>query len=1316
MAQTRVRILSETMAWIKDPDGLQICWVTGMAGSGKTSIAKTVCEQANADAKIMLGGSFFCSRSTGVAAQRDIRCVIPTLAQLLAFDSADFRLALAETIRDGIQHKEVAAQVDHLLGTPLSAIKKAGTYILFVIDALDECGGETTDGVLDDTKCHAVVTDMLEALVRLTQSEPKLPIKFLVTSRPEAQIRDAPVANEKLSQILRLHAVDATEVNADIRRYITTTLDIKLSERPKLRASITDSEVEDLVQLCDGLFIVASTAIAHTFGVGTAAAVSKFKRLLNPARDGLHDRASAPLDRMYEIILNDAAREVEVEATELLVLQRLLASLLSARMSLSVTSLADLLDMESYDVTASLSRLHAVVHVPDDDDTPGLRPVHASFGDYLYSRAPNHIRIPQLLGHDALAHGCLRVMAKLLHFNVSLSRSSHDSNPPGHPDSIAPVLEYACMQWAYHVAALVDTSNLDATIGQIFRPRLLSWLEVMSLLGQVWRAAKMLFIAAGTVNAHAASDLARFFRDANSFVASSYEAIERSAPHIYISALPFADKDSLVYQELALRCTGLITVHTFGVNQHRGRTVMSLTGHQDTVNSVSYSSDGRLLASGSDDGSVRIWDTRTGEEALSPLLSDTGSVWTVDFAHNSRRVASGTESGVVCVWDVSPGQTSHRRLNGHSGRVNCVKFSPDSSRLASASFDRTLSLWSSDTGQKLATLLGHTDRVIRIAFFQDGEILASGSYDNTIRLWHSSSGQAVREPLTNHSGAGIDLSPDGEMIAGIAANGVVLRKWKTGEQVALLKQKTTRYIQFSPDGRSLVAAGGQTVRLWNLQPDLQNASWVDLGGHGGNVNWSTFSPDGLYIASASDDRTIRIWNAGIGQSTVPPSAHDSAVCSVAVSHDGAFIVSGSSDKLVRVWNARTGEPMLPPLGWHTESVSSVSISLGGCSIASASGQTQAQVRMHVQAEAQVLAARAAEAQAQAALMEMRRAQWSEGWATEKVRAQVQAAQVAVMQAQAQVEARARARGQADRTIRLWNVQSGAVIGEPMRGHTSYVMAVAFSNNGRLLASASDDETVRIWDVATQQASSVGPLRCQSGANAVAFSPDDDLVAAGDISGRIYLWRTASGEQAHQPLHVSDTTVWSLAFSPDGAQIVVGGEGYAARIWDINAGQCVLVLQGHTKHILSVAWSLNDRVIAAGSEDATVRLWDAITGALLATLHGHTKAVQSVAFTRDGQFIISGSKDTTIRKWDVRAACRPASELGDDPTAALSSATLKDGWLVGSSGELILWVPVEYREYLQAALCKLLVGGSRVVIGVGDSGLHAGLNWTSCWRG
>ena len=200
MKKTRVRILNEIDEWIKDPDAQKICWITGMAGTGKTTIAKTVCERATADPDIVLGGSFFCSR-TGVAAQRDISCVIPTLVQLLACQSIEFSHAVADEItRDrDLQHKHVTVQVEQLLYTPLLYLQNSSTHIIFVIDALDECGGEQV-GLTDEI--HHSVSELLEALVRSATNSVKLPVKFLVTSRPETHIRETSVSDAEVSQIL----------------------------------------------------------------------------------------------------------------------------------------------------------------------------------------------------------------------------------------------------------------------------------------------------------------------------------------------------------------------------------------------------------------------------------------------------------------------------------------------------------------------------------------------------------------------------------------------------------------------------------------------------------------------------------------------------------------------------------------------------------------------------------------------------------------------------------------------------------------------------------------------------------------------------------------------------------------------------------------------------------------------------------------------------------------------------------------------------------------------------------------------------------
>ena len=526
MENTRVQILREIEAWVKDLKGPQIFWLSGMAGTGKSAIAWTVCARANDDQDIVLGGSFFCSRSTGLSTQRDVRCVIPTLAQLMARQSARFAEALAAelAVDPNVLHQQIGVQVEKLLYKPLLALKDSPSPIVFVIDALDECGGHLADnGMLDDAEIHRIVSDMLEALVTISRSDIKLPVKFFVTSRPETHIRNTHVSDATFSKVLRLHTVDKQQVTADIRLYISN----KLFATPELRALFNENDVNALVQFCDGLFIVAAVALQHALGEGTDVATARFKSLLNASRDRLSIGAAAPLDRMYAVIVEDAAKADEVETQKLGNLLRLLAALLSARMALSVTALADLMVLPGGQLRARLSRLHAVIHVPDDDDDASLRPLHASFGDYLFGRASTRIRIPEWLGHNILAHGSLHALEKRLYFNISQSRSSLEPTSTAKPESITLSLEYACTQWIYHISTLLELYKtgrstkgllrsrflswisrtpqeshqltLDKKINSVFRPRLLFWLEVMVVIGQIQRAAAMLMFAAATV-------------------------------------------------------------------------------------------------------------------------------------------------------------------------------------------------------------------------------------------------------------------------------------------------------------------------------------------------------------------------------------------------------------------------------------------------------------------------------------------------------------------------------------------------------------------------------------------------------------------------------------------------------------------------------------------------------------------------------------------------------------------------------------------------------------------------------------------------
>jgi len=1229
------------MSWVKE-DPKSIFWLAGMAGTGKTSISVTLCRMLERDPDVLLGGTFFCSRTSGVVAQTDVRNILPTLAGLLADQSPKFAAELAAELRPASGapvRRPVGDQIGSLLQRPLAALASESRPIVFVVDALDECSNER---------------ELAELLAAIVTCKCAANVKFILTSRPETHILSSPVADRSHNDILQLHTIGVGEVTEDIRLYISNAF----ITSPLAKPWYSDTEVEALATLSEGLFIFASTIIAYVLEVQSVKGrLSRLSTALSAVKDS--KVVLGPLDAMYEFVLTRASDTARREPKELEETLRVLACILAARTPLSVSALADLLELETDELRESLKQLQAVVYVPEEGDRFGLRTLHASFGDFLFAR--RHIQ--PSFGDETLARGCLHVMRKRLHFNISQSQSSYEPNPATRPGSITLSLEYACMQWIYHIAVLAEPSTLDNEIDETLRPRFLFWLEVVSVLGRVWRAAAMLLLAASKAsktreyngtNSHGhlqiqLAEASQFFRDAHIFLTSSGETIERSAPHIYLSALPFAAKDSLIYRTFSHLLKGLVSIETSGIDRHGGRHVMTLTGHKDTVHSVAYSPDGRHIVSGSKDCTVRIWDLTLGEEMMSLQSDNDSAVDSVTFASDNKTIAAGTVSGIISVWGLSAGHWIPRQLDGHSSGVSCIRFSSNGTLLASGSYDKTVRLWRTQSNEQVFLMEGHDESVTVVEFSPTADILASGSWDQTIRFWNIVTGEPVGLLSGGHTRwiQSISFSPDGARLAS-GSYDQTIRLWEvdTKQCVATLHGHSSSVysVKFSPDGYSLVSSGVDGVRLWVLAQDLENYPSVAFEGHSDSVYSATFSPDGRYIASAGGDCSIRIWNAGGDPSSARSlPAHAESVSSVAVSADGDFIVSGSFDRSVRIWSARTEDEMLSPLLGHTGKVYSVAISPDSCVIASASG---------------------------------------------------------------------------DHTVRLWNVQTGEALGEAPQEYEDEFNSTAFSVDGRWLVSGSDDKTVRIWNFATRQPSGCGTLRCDAPVYAICISPNSQFVAAGDNDGHIYVWNVDTGERQYQPFDADVGLIWSIAFSPAGTRIVIGGEEMIGHVWDISSQpQQIFALEGHSDAIRSAAYSADGRSIGTGSEDRTVRLWDAETGSQLAILHGHTDNVRSVAFMPDSKSIVSGSWDSTIRIWDVDAACSRSSGYDNNPVAALEYASLKDGWLLGQSGELLLWVPVDYRSYLQTPSCTTLIGRRRVTVSMADGDqLHHGEDWISSWCG
>ncbi|TRU34720.1 MAG: protein kinase [Microcystis aeruginosa Ma_MB_F_20061100_S20] len=285
----------------------------------------------------------------------------------------------------------------------------------------------------------------------------------------------------------------------------------------------------------------------------------------------------------------------------------------------------------------------------------------------------------------------------------------------------------------------------------------------------------------------------------------------------------------------------------------------TLTGHSHWVNSVVYSPDGRYLASGSEDETIKIWEVATGGE-LRTLTGHSDFFRSVVYSLDGRYLASGMVNNTIKIWEVATGREL-RTLTGHSGPVLSVVYSPDGRYLASASSDKTIKIWQVATGRELCTFAGHSDWVRSVVYSPDGRYLASASSDKTIKIWQVATGRELCT-FTGHS-------------------------------------RGVRSVVYSPDGRYLASGSvDNTIKIWEVATGKELRT---LTGHSDRVRSVVYSPDGRYLASASSDKTIKIWQVATGKELCTFTGHSRGVRSVVYSPDGRYLASGSVDKTIKIW-------------------------------------------------------------------------------------------------------------------------------------------------------------------------------------------------------------------------------------------------------------------------------------------------------------------------------------------------------------------------------------------------------------------------------
>ncbi|HJT79029.1 MAG TPA: WD40 repeat domain-containing protein, partial [Gemmataceae bacterium] len=553
------------------------------------------------------------------------------------------------------------------------------------------------------------------------------------------------------------------------------------------------------------------------------------------------------------------------------------------------------------------------------------------------------------------------------------------------------------------------------------------------------------------------------------------------------------------------------------------------------------------------------------------------------------------------LWDAGAGREV-RRLRGHEGHVAAVCFSPDGRTLASAGADGAVRLWSVATGTEGRRLRGHDARAVAVAFSPDGQTLASADAVGVVRLWRVTTGRQVRQLEGDRTGArSLAFSPGGKTL--VMATALSLSCWEvaTGRRLWRAPQFCfENSLAFCPDDQTIVVAvyenqapprtlirqqdatTGQVVREW--------ASW-SRGSDGGVSCPLALAPDGRTLAGRGRyDRMLAFWDRATGR-PLPLPGHAGPVTLVAASADGRTVASvGFLDSAVCLWDVAAGRPLrklVVPGGLIT----AVAFSPDGRVLA---------VTSHEQ------------------------------------------------------------------TLRLWEVATGREVLTLAEGPPGRFQHMAFSPDGKALASGDADGTVRLWGLgagrlfrelpAHRDQAKAGQPAVVPQVRALAFSPDGKALATGSQEEEVAVWDVATGKlirRLSRPPEERGVPVVSLAFSPDSKTLsAIGHKGGQATAygWEIATGKPRHPPRLYPGPVEVAVLSADGRTLALGGEydqPESVVLWDPATGKERGRLVGHRGAITSLAFCGDGPRLVSGSADTTLLVWDPGNAGRTASGPADD---------------------------------------------------------------------